>query len=331
MKPSRPWLDLHWRPRDCLLRFAPAPSTPRTFVSMLRFAIALLLSLTALSAPAQELGWPGAERLPLPPDLFPAEIPSLEAVPAPPGASAAALAPPAQAESFFFAPPDWDVLNGSYWDPWEGNVELGMSGTEGNAQTFNVRFGMKAKHKTPLLSQTLEITSIQKSVDGLTTANTALIDGRIEWPMPKSRWNYYLHGLTEYDEFRAFNYRFSADSGFGYELIQNSKTTLIGRSGLSVSKEVGGDEGEVKPELALGGEFKHKFNLHHSISAKIDFFPNVTDFRDFRLNSQASWEIALSHAWGLSLKFSIIDRYDATPQGAFPNDLDYSTLVLWKF
>ena len=298
---------------------------------MLRFAIALNLALLTHCAVAQEPGWPGIERLPLPPDLIAPEMPTLEAVPAPIGASEAALAPPVPAESYLFSPPDWDVLNSSYWDPWEGNVELGMSGTEGNAQTFNVRFGMMAKHKTPLLVQTLQITSIQKSVDGLTTANTALFDGRIEWPMPKSRWNYYVHGLTEYDEFRAFNYRFSADSGFGYEFIQNARTTLIGRSGLSVSKEAGGDEGEVKPELALGGEFKHKFNISHSISAKIDYFPNVTDFRDFRLNSQASWEIALSHAWGLSLKFSVIDRYDATPQGALPNDLDYSTLVLWQF
>jgi hypothetical protein len=31
------------------------------------------------------------------------------------------------------------------------------------------------------------------------------------------------------------------------------------------------------------------------------------------------------------LKLSVIDRYDSTPQGARPNDLDYSTLLLWTF
>jgi Protein of unknown function, DUF481 len=300
---------------------------------MHRLAIALSLTLVAVSALAQDLAWPGGERLPLPgPDLSPIETVPIETVPAPPGASAAALAPPpADVETLFIPPPGWEVWSPTFWDPWEGSVELGLSGTEGNAQTFNVRLGVTAKHKTPLLVQTLQITSIQKSADGVTTANTALFDGRIEWPMPQSRWNYYVHGLTEYDQFRAFGYRFSGDSGFGYEFIQNARTTLIGRSGLSVSKEVGGNDGAVKPELAFGGEFKHKFNFNHSISGKIDYFPNVTDFSDFRLNSQAAWEIALSHAWGLSLKLSIIDRYDATPQGALPNDLDYSTLVLWQF
>jgi hypothetical protein len=194
-----------------------------------------------------------------------------------------------------------------------------------------VRFGLTAKHKTERLVQTLQITSIQKSADGVTTANTALADGRIEWPMPESRWNYYVHGLLEYDQFKAFHYRLSGDTGIGYEFIQTPATLLIGRTGVSASQEVGGPDDKVNPEWAFGGEFKHKFNPTHSISAKVDYFPNLTDFGDFRLNSQAGWEIALSSAWGLSLKLTVIDRYDSTPQGRSPNDLDYSTVLLWQF
>ncbi len=254
-----------------------------------------------------------------------------------PAATAPAAATPTDAatlpkEEVIVIPPEaWEFWAPGYWDPWEGSVELGLSGTEGNSQTFNVRAGLKAKHKTPHLVRTLEITSIQKSADGITTANTALVDGRIELPMPSSRWNYYVHGLGEYDEFKAFDYRVSADMGIGYEYVQTPRTTLIGRAGLSASQEIGGPDDNVKPEIAFGGEFKHKFNDLHSISGKVDYFPNVTDFSDFRLNSQAGWEIALSKAWGLSLKLSVIDRYDSTPQGARPNDLDYSTLLIWVF
>jgi hypothetical protein len=105
----------------------------------------------------------------------------------------------------------------------------------------------------------------------------------------------------------------------------------MGRAGISTSREIGGPDEAWNPEILFGGEFKHKFNPTHSISCKADYYPNVEGFADFRLNSQASWEIALSAAWGLSLKLSVIDRYDSTPQGAKPNDLDYSTLVLWTF
>ena len=222
----------------------------------------------------------------------------------------------------------WDA---KVWDPWEGNVELGMNGTDGNSETFNIRLGVTAKHKTDTFVRSLQFTTIQKSANGVTTANTALLDGRLEWPMPGSRWNYFIHGLAEYDEFKAFDARVSGDTGFGYEWIQNDATTFITRTGLSASNEIGGPDSTVHPELLFGAEYKHKFDKTHSISFKADYFPDVTEFSDFRLNSQASWEIALAQAWGLSLKLSIIDRYDSTPQGARPNDLDYSTLLIWSF
>jgi putative salt-induced outer membrane protein YdiY len=234
-------------------------------------------------------------------------------------------------EKFWLWTPGWQVWQPTFWDPWEGNVELGLNGTDGNSETFNVRFGVTAKYKTESLWRSVQLTSIQKRANGKTTANTALLDGRLEWPMPGSRWNYFMHGLLEYDEFKAFNTRLSADTGFGYEFLQNEQTTLMGRSGLAVSREISGPDNAVHPELLLGGEYKHRFNEFHSISGKTEFYPSVLDFGDFRLNSQASWEMALSKIWGLSLKLSIIDRYDSTPQGARPNDLDYSTLLIWSF
>ena len=315
------------------------------------YAAALVLAVSA-NAAAQEfssfselsrLSWDGEIEEVMPPR------PS-EALPMPAGEGASVLVsppngagspPPANAppsatgpagvETIVIPQATWDFWSPQFWDPWEGSVELGLSGTEGNTETFNIRFGLKAKHKTPQVIRTLEITSIQKTAAGVTTANTALVDGRIEWPMPASRWNYYLHGLAEYDQFKAFDYRLSADTGVGYEYIQTERTTLVGRAGVSASREIGGPDDHTNPEIAFGGEFKHKFNPTHSISAKVDYFPNVTDFGDFRLNSQAGWEIALAPAWGLSLKLSVIDRYDSTPQGARPNDLDYSTLLIWVF
>ena len=298
---------------------------------MIRACFAVLFAVVAIApAAAQDLLLSGPfERLP----PITEELAPTPAEPASPSDQSAAPAAGEldQHEQVILHDPGWQVWQPAFWDPWEGNVELGLSGTEGNSQTFNVRFGLTAKHKTDHLIQSLQLTSIQKSADGVTTANTALIDGKLEWPMPASKWNYYIHGLTEHDQFKAFDYRVSGDTGLGYEFINSDLTTLTSRGGISASQEIGGPDDELKPELAFGGEFKHKFNATHSISGKVDYFPHVTEFGDFRLNSQAAWEIALSSAWGLSLKLSVIDRYDSTPEGARPNDLDYSTLVIWQF
>ena len=77
-------------------------------------------------------------------------------------------------------PPAWQPWTPAFWDPWEGSLELGLSGTEGNSETFNVRFGLTAKHKTDHLVQSLQITSIQKSANDRVTANTALIEA-LRW------------------------------------------------------------------------------------------------------------------------------------------------------
>lgn len=287
----------------------------------------LLVACFALSSAAQEFAAP--ERLPAPLETKSELLPG----PAEEGGPKESSLPADGADAAYSV---GALLGGSdfyrtYWDPWEGSLELGLSGTDGNTETFNVRAGAKAKLASEGLVHTLEGVYLDKTAGGVSTARTGLLDGRLEWPMKGSPWNYFMHGLFEYDQFKAFQERISADTGFGYELIQTDATMLISRAGLSTSREIGGPENRFNPELLFGVEFKHKFDEKHRIGFKADYYPTVTDFADFRLNSNAFWEMVLSDAWGLSLKLSVIDRYDSTPHSARPNDLDYSTLLIWAF
>jgi putative salt-induced outer membrane protein YdiY len=217
------------------------------------------------------------------------------------------------------------------WSLWHGSVELGLSGTSGNSETFNVRLGAKAKRDTPRAVHTYELTYLDKSADSRQTAHSALIDGRSEWPFPDTPWSFFIHGLGEYDEFKAFDFRASGDTGLGYQFIKNDVSDLKGRFGGSASHEFGGPDDDVVPELVFGAEWKHCFSPRQNVSVQVDYFPNVTAFTDFRMNGRASWEVVVAPEWGLSLKTSVIDRYDSTPGDAKSNDLDYSLLLLWSF
>ena len=33
----------------------------------------------------------------------------------------------------------------------------------------------------------------------------------------------------------------------------------------------------------------------------------------------------------LSMKFSVLERYNSLPRGKLPNDVDYAATILWKF
>ncbi len=254
-----------------------------------------------------------------PPEMLPA-VPQAAADTSP-EAVAQAVGQSLGPESFWFG----------FWDPWEGNVELGMNGTTGNTETFNIRVGGAAKYTTATRIHSFQAVYFEKSVATTNTAQSLLLDGRIEWPWDGSPWNCFMHGLGEYDQFKAFDVRLSGDAGLGYEWIQNDLTKLLTRGGFAASREVGGPDDAIVPEYLLGFEFTHKFSETHSVSFKSDYYPAMEDVNDFRLNTQVSWEMAVAPDWGLSLKLSVIDRYDSTPHGAKPNDLDYSTLVIWGF
>lgn len=229
-------------------------------------------------------------------------------------------------------PTEWWLLSPEWYKPWEGSVELGMNGTEGNSQTFNIRAGAKAKHKLPWVEQTYEAVHIDNSSDGQKTALNGFFDGRIVFPFAESKWSYFVHGRVEYDDFRDYDSRLSGDTGVAYDVWEHDHSKLQLRGGVSTSREIGGAENRFLPELAFGADLSHKFDERQKISLTIDYYPAVDDFMDdYRINSSASWEIVVSKAWGLSAKLGVIDRYDNTPQGRRPNDLNYSALMLWAF
>jgi hypothetical protein len=230
---------------------------------------------------------------------------------------------------------DEEVWQYGWWEPltkkWEGSFELGLNGTEGNSETFNVRFGGKLKRETNFSSQVFEIVYNDQSSNGLNTARNLLADLRIEWPWADTPWSLYVHGLGEYDEFKPFDIRLAGDAGLGYMFYETELSKLKGRVGGGVSKEYGSADNDVKPEVAFGIDWERRLSDRQKMSLVVDYFPSFDDFSDARINTNASWEVVVDPDWGLSFKLSVIDRYDSTPSAAKHNDINYAALMLWSF
>ncbi len=214
---------------------------------------------------------------------------------------------------------------------WSGNVEFGLNATEGNQETFNMRVGGKATAKYSWSTQTYESMFLDSTASGITTARNAIADGRWEIPLWSPVWSYYAHGRLEYDEFKPFDLRVAGDTGLGYDWVKTDLNYFQTRTGISTSREFGGVDDFWKPELAFGIEWRYTIDARQKITLKSDYFPGWDDFSDYRLNTQADWEFAIHPVWNLSLKLSAISRYDSTPNGVKPHDLNYSALVLWNF
>jgi putative salt-induced outer membrane protein YdiY len=214
---------------------------------------------------------------------------------------------------------------------WEGSCELGLDGTEGNSRTFNIRFGMDAKRETELSILKAKLDYRKKTSRSVETAHRAFFDWRAERLLRDSPWSCYVHGTVEYDEFRAFDVRVTADAGLGYDFVRTERTRLVGRSGAGFSREIGGPVDKFVPEAVFGMDFQHRLRAGSRIKAAVEYTPDMTNFGAYRVRSEASWESVLSERMNLSLKLRVQDIYDSTPHGAVANELDYAAMVMWSF
>lgn len=215
-------------------------------------------------------------------------------------------------------------------DYWEASVEFGVNGTTGNAETFSFRTGGDVKHKTNCNTLAMNVVYARTQADGIQTQHNALGTLRDDWDFCGSRWSLFAKETTEYDEFKAYDMRVAANAGVGYKLIDTEPATFKIRFGSGASHEIGGPNDDVIPEAVYGADMEWQLTPRQKVEGSSDYLPEWGQWSNYRVESKLSYAIQLSDAPNLRLKLSLIDRYDSTPEGAQPNDLDYSLLLLWK-
>lgn len=215
---------------------------------------------------------------------------------------------------------------------WEGGVELGVNGTEGNTTRFNFRGGANAKRLTEDLDTRLAFSYSYAREESRDTENKANLDARNDWLLKESPWRVFAKGSLEYDEFQDWDARIGVFGGVGYEFILTDRTTLVGRLGAGVRREVGGEDNAWTPEGLIGADFEHQLTERQKVSASIDVFPDLSDVGPYRFEARAAYEILVDPEINMSLKLGIVDRYDSTPGAGFRrNDLDYFLVLVWSF
>ncbi|MCA9262546.1 MAG: DUF481 domain-containing protein, partial [Planctomycetales bacterium] len=213
---------------------------------------------------------------------------------------------------------------------WEGSVEVGMNGATGNADSLSFRTGFDLDRITPAYDWKIDLTYSRAQANGVENQHNALFNSSWDWKFANTRWSAFTRTSLEYDQFKSFDLRVALNGGLAYQLIDTEFTKLKNRFGAGASKEFGGPDDSWKPEAVFGFDFSHQFSARHKAEATVDYYPSWSDFSDYRIVTDASWQVLLDEATNLSLKIGVIDRYDSTPNGAEQNDLNYSMLLLWK-
>lgn len=214
---------------------------------------------------------------------------------------------------------------------WERRIELGLSGSEGNSTAGSFRGKFRADRKTDLSETRLSLEYVYATRDAKATANRFSSEIRYDKLMKDSSWRYFARASFDADQFQSWDYRVTLGGGFGYQVIQDEKTNLLVRGGLSAAQDLGGPNDDIRAEGILGFDLSRKLNERQRLTANFDFLPGITEQR-LRVNAKAEWEIMIDPERQLSLKVGGQDRYDSDPGGsASRNDLSYYMLLAIQF
>ena len=207
---------------------------------------------------------------------------------------------------------------------WDWSISAGFSGTEGNSESKAFNFQVRGSQEDDRDRWLFNNQYFYGSSDGDTDENNFSSKLTKDWLNPDSDWFYFAHGAYDYDQFTAWDHRFSVFGGPGYDFIKRDDLALVGRAGLGLTKEIGGND-DLQPEGLLGLDLlRWHFAENQNLIASSYAYPNLGDLGEFRLENSVEWVIDLAEKSGLHLKFGIEHEYESDPgNGAENNDLKY--------
>lgn len=223
----------------------------------------------------------------------------------------------------------------SFWSGWKRSAEVGINGSAGNSENFNIRAGLGTERKTDKLETTAGIKYSYATSDGQRSANRGEAFGRNDWILSDPRWRVFAKGGLEYDEFQDWKWRINGAAGIGYAFVQTEKFEWIGRVGPAFNWTLQGHDPNPKltPEIDIGTDVMWKITERQKITASADYYPALDDFpSSYRFVAKAAYEVLVDPETNMSLKLGAEDRYQSEPGGGRKkNDIDYFLLLLWKF
>jgi putative salt-induced outer membrane protein YdiY len=220
------------------------------------------------------------------------------------------------------------------WKSWKKSLTFGVNGSNGNSDYLSGNAKLTLDRDGSEMKTHLDAVYRNARRNDENTENRLRINLQNDWmPNAWDKWRVWAKGAYEYDEFQNWDHRVSAHAGLGYDFVKNPDTTLVWRGGLGGTQAFNGSNDDFRPEALLTGlDYVHQIKDNQKFTAGTELFFDISDTREYRINTGVDWEITLDKESGLLLRTGVDHRYDSNPGGtAESSDLDYSMSLGWRF
>jgi putative salt-induced outer membrane protein YdiY len=216
---------------------------------------------------------------------------------------------------------------------WEGDAAVGLALARGNTETTNLSLTLSASGP---LSKSIDNTNkayflLSREKD-TTNAESMGLESQIQWKHSERFFSYYgIQGLR--DRFKNYSYRLLPGLGIGYKILTLDNIQLSGNAGLSqvFTNYYDSEETDSYTGISLGNEFAWKMSPNAEISQSLNLNTDVSDLSHYFLQFEISLASAITK--GLSVKLTLMDKYDNKPvgEGIKKNDVSFIAGLSAKF
>ena len=216
---------------------------------------------------------------------------------------------------------------------WGGDAAIGLALARGNTNTTNLSFTFSA---TGPLSGSIDsmnkVFFLLSKENENTNAESMGVDSQIQWKHSEKFFSYYgIQGLR--DQFKNYSYRILPGLGLGYKILTGENLQLSASAGLSqvFTKYYDSEETDSFTGIVLGNQFTWKISPAAEISQALSLNTNVSELSQIFLQFEISLASAITK--GLSVKLTLMDKYDSKPvgEGIKKNDVSFIAGLSAKF
>jgi len=220
--------------------------------------------------------------------------------------------------------------------PWTGTFAAGLNGKTGNSENLDINATLNLARDTEFSNTTLLASYFYASNNIATVTDRVFTQARQERKFSNNpKLSVFAQAAYEWDRFKNFDYRIALHGGVGYEVYKLDDRFLKTRFGAGASREVGGEivngvlpDDDWIPELQFGADWERNLTDRVRLYATVDYYPNVSDFEDYRLNTLGGVEYTINEQRDINFRIFAFNRYDSTPApGNVDNDLDYGAAL----
>lgn len=216
----------------------------------------------------------------------------------------------------------------SFMQGWKRAFSAGFSGSSGVTDENSVNVDLQLDHETESHRDQFVARYFYADANKSSTNNEFLARHIHDFLIKDSRWFSFLAGGYNYDEFQAWDHRFTGSGGLGYDFLRDDVYVLSARvgPGFTVTRG-GGDREDFNGVASL--QFSWAIVEGVSWNSTAAYFPVLNDTPEFRALAETELTIALNLIDGLAFKLGGSYEYDS--QNNDPNDRKYFGNLVYEF